>query len=413
MSPQLTLILIIYLAVKGMQNIVSAVNLRHLAVYGHYVPRGFDSWVDQPTLQKMRDYTLAHGKVDFIGSGVDIAVTLFFIFGGLLNSYNNWIAGNNWSPVLSGILFYLFLAWISLIIHAPFSLYNTFHVEEKFGFNTQTMGLWCTDFVKELLLSSILMGLLLAGVFWLMNAFPASWWFIVWLFLLCFKLFTLYVSPYVIEPLFNKVTPIEDKKLEKKIKDLMEKAGLSVSRVFTMDGSRRSRHGNAYFSGIGKTKRIVLFDTLLENSHDDETLAILAHEAGHWKKKHIVKKLIVMELISFVGIYAAWWLVQGNLLVDLFGLDQATLWSKLLLAGFLGSLLAFPFKPLSTWSSRRHEWEADDFAVQLTGTPKALARALIRLGRDNLANLHPHPWYVAFHYSHPPLTRRVEKLLGM
>lgn len=413
MSSELTLILLAYLLIKGVENSVAAVNLRHLAVYGDFVPRCFDGLLDRPTLKKMRDYTVAHGWVDFAGAGVDILITLFFVFGGLLNFYNNWIMAQNWSPLVSGVLFYLILTWCTLFIHIPFSLYNTFHVEEKFGFNTRTVRLWCMDLLKELVLSSILLGLLLSGVFWLISSFPGYWWLIVWGFLLFFKLFILYISPYVIEPLFNKFTPIADEGLEKQIKELMEKAGLTVSRVFSMDSSRRSRHGNAYFSGIGRTKRIVLFDTLLENSRQDEILAILAHEAGHWKKKHIIKRLIVMEFFSFVGIYAAFWLVSGDLLMNLFGLEQATLWSKLLLAAFLGSLVAFPFKPFSTYLSRRHEWEADAFAVELSGNPRALARALARLGKDNLANLHPHPWYVALHYSHPPLTQRIEKLREM
>ena len=410
MSSQLTAVLIIYLLVKGIDTIISIVNLRHLAVYGHYVPKGFAGVVDQETLTRMRDYTLAQGRVELAGTILDIFVTLIFIFGPLLNSYNNWIAGLGLSPLMSGILFFLLLSYLSLVIHIPFSLYNTFYLEEKFGFNTQTPLLWLTDLIKELLLSTVLYTIVLWAALRLIDAFPESWWLLVWGFMLFFKLFILYVSPYVIEPLFNKFTPIADKNLETKIKELLAQAGLTVSRVFTMDGSRRSRHGNAYFSGIGRTKRIVIFDTLLEKSRDDEILAILAHEAGHWKKKHIIKRLVIMECVSLVTIYAAFLLVNSNLPAEIFGLEQATLWARLLLVGFLASLAFFPFKPLSTYFSRKQEWEADDFAVKLTGQPRALARALVRLGKDNLSNLHPHPWYVALHYSHPPLPQRVARL---
>ncbi len=410
MSSQLIAILIIYLLIKGIDSIISWVNLRHLAVYGHYVPKGFADFVDQETLSKMRDYTLAQGKVEFTGASLDIVVILVFIFGPLLDRYNNWITGLDFSPVMSGVLFFLLLSYFSLIIHIPFSLYNTFCLEEKFGFNTQTPVLWLTDFIKELLLGTVLYGLVLWAAFRLIIACPEHWWLLVWGFMLFFKLFMLYISPYVIEPLFNKFQAIADKNLERKIRELLAKAGLTVSRVFTMDGSRRSRHGNAYFSGIGRTKRIVIFDTLLEKSRDYDVLAILAHEAGHWKKKHIIKRLVVMEGVSLVAIYLAFLLVNSPLPAEIFGLEQATLWARLLLVGFLASLAFFPLKPLSTYFSRRQEWEADEFAIDLTGKPRVLARALVRLAKDNLSNLHPHPWYVALHYSHPPLPRRVAKL---
>ncbi len=410
MSSQLITVLIIYLLIKGINTIISGVNLRHLAVYGSFIPKGFDIVVDQETMTKMRDYTLAQGKVEFVSVIIDVVITLIFIFGPLLNSYNNWISGLGLSPLMTGILFFLILSYMSLIIHVPFSLYNTFFLEEKFGFNTQTPLLWLTDLLKELLLSTVLYGILLWAAFRLINTFPEYWWLVVWGFMLFFKLFILYVSPYVIEPLFNKFTPVADKNLEAKIKDMLDKAGLTVSRVFTMDGSRRSRHGNAYFSGIGRTKRIVIFDTLLEKSRDEEILAVLAHEAGHWKKKHIVKRLVVMECISLVALYAAFLLVNSDLPAGIFQLEQPTLWAKLLLVGFLASLVAFPFTPLSTYFSRKQEWEADEFAVKLTGQPRALARALVRLGKDNLSNLHPHPWYVSLHYSHPPLPQRVARL---
>ena len=322
-----------------------------------------------------------------------------------------WLANQEWSFMVTGIVFFLLLTYAQFFIHIPFGLYSTFHIEEKYGFNKQTYGLWAADTIKGLVLTTVLSGLVLGIIFWLISFTPGYWWLIVWLFLLFFKIFMLYISPYVIEPLFNKFTPIEDSNLEEKIKELFSKANLTVSKVFTMDASRRSGHGNAYFSGIGHVKRIVLFDTLLDKNSDDEILAILAHEAGHWKKKHILKKLVTMECFSFIGIYIAWLLVQKNWLVDLFGIAEPTLYVKLLLVGFCSTLVLFPLKPLMTWLSRKDEWEADQYAVELTGRPHALAHALVKLGRDNLANLHPHPWYTAFYYSHPPLSHRVSRLL--
>ncbi|MBI5556546.1 MAG: M48 family metallopeptidase [Deltaproteobacteria bacterium] len=412
MKSPLLFIFIAYLVIKGIENMVAQVNLRHLHRYGHRVPAGFAGLVDDRSMVRIRDYTVDHGRIDFFSSAVDLLLTVIFIFGGLLNWYNSWLAGQGWPFAVTGICFFLFLAYGGFLLQVPFDLYNTFVVEEKYGFNRQTFRLWLADAAKGLLLTTVLYSLLLWVAFLIIDAMPDRWWLLLWAFMLVFKLFMLYISPYVIEPLFNKFTPIADKSLEEKIKTLLARAGLSVSRVFTMDASRRSGHGNAYFSGIGHVKRIVLFDTLLEKSSDDEILAILAHEAGHWKKKHILKRLLVMECVSFAALYAAWWFLRHDMLASIFNISMPTLYVKLLLVGFCGMLAVFPFKSLLSFSSRRDEWQADGFAVELTGNPRALASALAKLGRDNLANLHPHPWYVALHYSHPPLPQRVRKLLG-
>lgn len=412
MESPLLLIFVVFVLIKGIENIVAWVNLRHIRRYGHRVPAGFAGFVDDQTLARMRDYTVEHGRIDQFASAFDFVITLGFIFGGVLNWYNSWLTGLGWPSVATGICFFLFLSYGSFFVQIPFDLYSTFVIEEKYGFNRRTFSLWLADAVKGLLLTTVFAALLLWVAFLIIAAMPDYWWILLWLFMLFFKLFMLYISPYVIEPLFNKFTPIADKSLEEKIRKLLARAGLSVSRVFTMDASRRSGHGNAYFSGIGHVKRIVLFDTLLEKNSEEEILAILAHEAGHWKKKHILKRLVVMECVSFVALYLAWWFMQGDGLAAVFHISEPTLYVKLLLVGFCGALAAFPCKPFSSFISRQHEWEADRFAVDLSGNPRALARALVKLGRDNLANLHPHPWYIALHYSHPPLPQRVRKLLA-
>jgi STE24 endopeptidase len=192
----------------------------------------------------------------------------------------------------------------------------------------------------------------------------------------------------------------------------MAKAGLKINRVFSMDASKRSSHSNAYFTGIGHVKRIVLFDTLLANHTGEEIVAILAHEAGHWKKKHILKMLVFSQVMMLAGFYLAYVLTAGDLLADVFRLDVPTMHAKLLLVVFIGTLVLFPIRPLLAHISRRHEREADGFALQLTERAAPMAEALIKLGKDNLANLHPHPLYAAFYYSHPPLVQRVKELLA-
>jgi len=190
----------------------------------------------------------------------------------------------------------------------------------------------------------------------------------------------------------------------------MEKTGIKVSRVFKIDASKRSRHTNAYFTGIGKVKRIVLFDTLLNKMTQPEILAVLSHEVGHWKKKHIFKRLVFIELMSFVASYISFRVLKTGFLADIFGIQDVTFFAKLVILGFLFSIISFPFTPLSSYFSRKHEYEADGFAAALTSDPESMATSLIKLSKDNLSNLHPHPLYAKFYYSHPPVVERVNRL---
>ncbi|OIP49102.1 MAG: hypothetical protein AUK28_03985 [Desulfobacterales bacterium CG2_30_60_27] len=412
MHPKLVVVLVVYLLIQSIENLVALVNLKYLKRHGNKVPPGFTGFVEAGELARIQAYTLAQGRLDFVAAGLMAVVTLIFFFGPLLNWYNGWLAGLGLAPVAAGLLCFLLLSFAETLLQMPTGLYHTFGIEERFGFNTQTLGLWLADLAKSLLLSTVLLGLLLAGGFWLMGAAPHFWWLFFWMFFCGFSVFLLYLSPYVIEPLFNKFTPLDNPELEEKIRLTLSMAGIAVARIFVMDASRRSRHGNACFSGIGRVKRIVLFDTLLTKSDPDEIVGILAHEAGHWKKHHILQRLVVMELFALAACYLASRLVAGDTLASLFGLTTPTVYGKLLVLGFLGSLAGFVLRPLSNAWSRLHEWQADDFATRLTNNGPALATALVKLGRDNLANLHPHPWYVALHYGHPPLADRVARLLN-
>jgi len=275
-----------------------------------------------------------------------------------------------------------------------------------------TFKLWLTDLAKSTGISTILMGIALGAVFWIVQASPGYWWLFIWGFFFVFSLFMMYISPYVIEPLFNKFSPLEEGLLEERIKDMMKKTGIKVSRVFRIDASRRSHHTNAYFTGIGKVKRIILYDTLMEKMGEEEILAILAHEAGHWKKKHVLKMIVLFELLSLAGAYIAFRILKTDFLA-LFGFGGGSFFSKLVLLGFIFSIVSFPFTPIFSYISRRHENQADRFAVRLSPNPESLATSLIKLSKDNLSNLHPHPLYAAFHYSHPPIVERVQRIKEM
>jgi len=396
------LILLTYLAVLAARHGLRWLNLRHLARHGATVPEGFEDAVRPEDLQKTSAYTLARSRLGLLQGLLGSALLVLFLFGGLLPHYDRWAASSG-GFVLSGTLFLLGLLLIQTALDIPFSLYGTFCIEARFGFNTTTWRLWLSDLLKSTLLSLLLAGLLAAGALALVSASPDRWWLWVWALFAAVTLFLLYLSPVLIEPLFFRFEPVRREGLEEEIRRLMGRAGLKVSKVLQVDASRRSRHSNAYFTGIGRVKRIVLFDTLLEQMEPPETLAILAHEVGHWKKGHIWKRLLATEALFLAGCYVAFRLLHWPGLPELLGLEQASFCARLVLVAFLGSLAAFPLAPLSSWLSRRAEWQADRYAAELTGEPEHLASALVRLSRENLANLHPHPLYARVYYSHPPI----------
>ena len=397
-------------------------NLSHLKKHGHIIPEPFEGHIDGELLKKTRDYTVEYSRFGYFTSIFDNIILIVFLFGGLFAIYNNWLASFELSFILSGILFFLLLSLASTILDIPFDLYGTFKIENRYGFNTTTPKTWITDFIKSLIISIIIMFIMGGIAFWVIKASPNYWWIWLWAFFLVFSLFLMYISPYVIEPLFNKFTPIaeEYEDLEEKIKQMLSKVGIKVSRVFQMDASKRSKHTNAYFTGIGKVKRIILYDTLLQKMSKEEVLAVLAHEAGHWKKKHILKRIVISEILGFIGIYISFRILQTNWLTDIFNIepsqsyiDSSTFFAKLVILGFIGSIISFPFTPISSFFSRKQERQADQMAVNLTGNPDGLISSLIKLSKDNLSNLHPHPFYAKLYYSHPPIVERLSNLKQM
>ncbi len=413
MEKYLTLILVIYLLVVFFSLWLDYLNLSHLKRFGAIIPKEFEEEIDQTLLSKTRDYTVENMQFGFVTSFFNTLLVLLFLFGGVLNVYNSWIASADLSFIVSGLFFFLILIYADTVLTLPFSLYSTFKIEKKFGFSNMTPQLWLADFVKSILISTILTGLLILTGLYLVQKSPNLWWLWVWGFFLIFSIFIMYISPYLIEPLFNKFTPVDDEVLETGIDEMMRKVGITVSRVFKMDASKRTKHTNAYFTGIGKVKRIVLYDTLLEKMDIDEILSVLAHEVGHWKKKHIFKRLVVTEVVALVALYLAFRLLKSDFLLTLFNINEVTFFAKIVILGFLGSIVTFPFSPLFNSISRKHENEADRYAFDLTGSTKGLKSALVKLSKDNLSNLHPHPIYVSFHYSHPPTLQRIRNLEEM
>jgi STE24 endopeptidase len=406
------LLFALYVAVTAVTYWLRHLNLRHGRQHGATVPEGFEEAIDRDTLARSAAYTLDRSRLELWESIFDNCLLVVFLFAGLLPVYDHFVAGLAGPFILRGILFFLILTWVQTALELPFSYYGTFVVEARHGFNTTTPRLWLIDLLKSQLIGSLLLAIMTGAAFWLIQWSPLHWWLWVWAFMAAFGLFLMFLSPYLIEPLFNRFEPVTEEGLEEEISAMMAKAGLKVGRVMQMDASRRSRHSNAYFTGIGRVKRIVLFDTLLKQMSHAEIVAVLAHEIGHWKLRHILKRLVVVELLMLGGTWLAFHLLQWPALPALLGLDSASLPGRMVILGFIASLAMFPVTPLSAWFSRRDETAADRFAGQITGRPAALAAALIKMSAENLANLHPHPLYARFYYSHPPVVERVQRLLS-
>lgn len=395
---------------EAFEYLVLYLNLRHMKRHGSAVPPEFAGNIDEDFLKKAQDYEIEKSRLDIASSLFSSIVLIAFIFGGVLNFYNSWIVSLNFTFIVSGWLFFLLLSYGEEILSIPFALYNTFKIENKYGFNTTTPKLWLSDLLKSIVISTLLTSLLLFSALYLIQQSPNYWWFWVWCFVLAYSLFVMYISPYVIEPLFNKFTPVEDELLKQRIIRLAEKAGIRARSILKIDASKRSRHTNAYFTGIGRTKRIILYDTLLQEMNHDEILAVLSHEIGHWKKKHLTKMMVVLEIFSLAGLYISFRVVQSDFLLTVFNINRETFFAKFILLAFVAGIISLPLKPLTNFFIRRHERQADRTSYELTGSGAAMINALIKLSRGNLANLYPHPLYVFLYYSHPPILERIRNI---
>lgn len=405
-----TLIILLFLGVLAVQFGLQHLNNRHLRQHGQSIPPGFEGAIEAQTLARASAYSLAKARLSLVSGLFDNALTLIFIFGGLLAWYDAWLAQFELGFIPAGLAFFMLLSLGKSLLDLPFDLYAKFRLEERFGFNRMSFKLWCGDLVKSLLLSTLFFGLLGGAALWLIEAAPGSWWLWVWGLLVGFGLLMMVISPYVIEPLFFKFEPLRIDGLEDRIREMMGQVGLSVSKVLQVDASKRSGHSNAYFTGFGRQKRVVLFDTLLDQLEQEEILAVLAHELGHMKMKHILKRMLMMGTAALFYCWLAHRLLAWPELPALVGLEEASFHARLVILFFLAGILTFPLTPLFSYLSRRDEYAADDFACRLHGNPHDLASALVRMSRENLANLHPHPLYARFYYSHPPVVERVSAL---
>ncbi len=408
----LIIFLVLFAGRHVLRYALQQLNIYHLLQHGKEIPPVFQGVIDKGTLAKMVDYTVDNTRLatreNLVDDLVELAIVLLFL--PLLVSL---IVAGKIPFIGQALIFFGLLAAIGGIAGLPFDLYSTFVLEKKYGFSTITWRLWFTDLAKSLVLSIILLSILISAFMAFIVYLPNSWWFWAWVFFTAFQILMLWIYPVVIAPLFNKYEPITDEALTGQISSLMAKVGLKAQGIYSVDEGKRSRHTNAYFTGIGKTKRIVLFDTLLASHTAEEIIAVLAHEIGHWKKKHIVKQLILMIAASLAGLYFVYSVVSAPVLYLAFGITGTPLYAGLFLVSLYLGCLGFFVSPVGAAIMRRYEREADVMAVELTGTSAHMISALKRLACDNLANLHPHPLYVWFYYSHPPLLERIADLQTM
>ena len=410
-------LLIAFLAVFAFRSLfqltLNRLNISHLRREGNEVPPVFQGSVDGEKLARISAYTADSSNFGIFVAVFDQALLLAILLSGFLPWLTQTVG--RWQPsfIVRGLAFFAVLALISNLLRIPFGLYGTFVIEDRYGFNTRTLRLWFADWIKSTAISAILSGILLSLLLALLSYLKNTWWLWAWVMIGVFQLIMLWLYPVLIAPLFNKFEPIADEVLRDRIVSLMEKAGLRVRGIFQMDAGKRSKHTNAYFTGIGRTKRIVLFDTLLASHPEEEVISVLAHEAGHWKKKHVLKQLIVVEMLSLIGLYLVARVLNCPFMYQTFGFGEPIAYIGLFLVGTLMGPLGYFLRPLGSAISRKFEREADGVAVTLVGTAKPMRDALIRLATENLANLAPHPLYAWFYYSHPPLAERISRLEHM
>lgn len=386
---------------------------RHVAAHRNQVPPVFASAISLPDHQKAASYTLAKNRLALWETGLQAAVVLgWTLLGGLewLNQGLTQLLGAGLVQQLSLVAAF---AAISMLIDLPLGWYRTFRLEESFGFNRTQLKDWLLDMVKALVLSAAIGLPLVALLMALMGHAGSSWWLWAWACLMGFNLLMMVVFPTFIAPLFNTFSPLSDEGLAQRVSALMARCGFKANGVFVMDGSRRSAHGNAYFTGLGKAKRVVFFDTLLTLLTPTEVEAVLAHELGHFHHKHLVRRLVTMAAMTLAGFALLGWLSGQTDFYTGLGVTPNPLNNHdglTLLLAMLGiPLLSFFVSPLWASRSRRDEYEADRFAAT-HAQGSALASALLKLHQDNASTLTPDPWYVWFHYSHPPAADRLNQL---
>lgn len=383
--------------------------IRAINKYFGQVPKQFSKKISLQQHQKAGNYTKAKLGFSLKQTIFGIAILLLWTLGGGLDLLDKFLVQFGLGPIWLGVVFMLSFIFINYLIEIPLSFYKTFVLEEKFGFNNSTKKIFLSDMVKGLLLGVLIALPLVYLILYLMNVSGGWWWFFVWLVLVAVSMLMMWVYPNYIAPLFNKFKALDNKGLTTKITTLLAKTGFSSNGIFVMDGSKRSSHGNAYFTGLGKQKRIVFFDTLLKGLSDNEILAVLGHELGHFAHKHIKKQMIGAFIIMLVALAILGYLIDQHWFYQGLGVDTYTNYLALILFLLISPVFSFFIQPLQNSLSRKHEYQADAFAAKHTNADD-LILALVGLYRDNASTLTPDSYYSLFYDTHPSASLRISHL---
>lgn len=385
-------------------------HIAHVQSHRNQVPAAFDGSISLEAHQKAADYSAAKTKLVIAEAAIQALLLAALTLGGGLQLIDDiWRNLLTEQEIIRGALVICSALLVSSLVDLPFEYYKTFIVDEKFGFNKMTPAMFFSDLVKHSIVGIALGAPILFAALWLMQSAGEYWWLYLWLVWSVFNLVMLAVYPTFIAPLFNKFTPLTDENLKQRIETLLTKCGFKSQGLFVMDGSARSSHGNAYFTGFGASKRVVFFDTLLERLNADEIEAVLAHELGHFKHHHVIKRIALMFFVSFVGLALLGWLINQPWFYTGLGITQMSNYMALILFLLVSPVFLFLLRPIMASYSRKNEFEADDYAAKHADA-KYLIQSLVKLYRDNASTLTPDPLHSAFYDSHPPASIRISKL---
>lgn len=391
---------------------LSALNRRHVLAHAGEIPPAFSGAIDEPSYQKSIEYTLAKGRFGNVEDTYSAVILLVFLFSGILpwvfHLFSRGLGQSAWA--MAAFLFAV--GFVISLTGLPFDWHAQFRLEQKYGFNTTTPKTWWSDRFKGLLLAIVLGYPLLVLILKIVQWTGTWWWLWAWAAILAFQLLMSVLAPVVIMPLFNKFTPLPEGSLRERLLELAKRTRFRARSIQMMDGSKRSQHSNAFFTGFGRFRKIVLFDTLIQQLSEPELEAVLAHEIGHYQKKHIPKMLVFSAVASLVGFYLIAILAREEWFYRAFGFESGNIAPALLLFGLLAGTVTFWFSPLIHWRLRRYEYQADAFAARVMNEAQSLIGALRKLNEKNLSNLTPHPLYSGFYYSHPTLLEREAALAG-
>jgi STE24 endopeptidase len=407
MNAWLIIILLIILTHYLVDSLVSIVNLRALSPE---LPKEFGDYFDEEKYRSSQDYTRATTKLALLENSFTTGVTLVFLLLGGFNVVDLFSRSFGLGPIRTGIVFTGSLLFLSFIIGLPFNLYSTFSIETRFGFNRTSVITYITDLLKGFGLSIVFGVPLLSFILWFFETSPVYGWLYCWIGVVLFTIVMQFLAPVLIMPLFNKFIPLEDGPLYRTIMAYARQEDFGIKGIFTMDGSRRSTKLNAFFTGFGRFRKIVFYDTLVEKLSDAEILAVLAHEMGHFKKKHILRMMVLTILQTGLMFYLLSLFIGNPGLFEAFGMNQISIYASLVFFAFLYSPLNTLLSIFTSYLSRAHEFEADEYAARSTGREDMLIQGLKKLSSENLSNLTPHPLMVLYSYSHPPVLERIKHL---